>query len=134
MAILQFAFAPEPRSTFIPHALEHDLVVYTGTHDNNTTAGWYAEDATEEEKDLLRRYVATDGSEIHWDMIRLALASVADLAVVPHQDLAGLGSEHRMNRPGRSDGNWRFRLPEVALATGYRDRLADLIRVFGRDG
>ncbi|MFV2074096.1 MAG: 4-alpha-glucanotransferase, partial [Thermoanaerobaculales bacterium] len=106
MAILQFGFSPEPRSTFIPYALQRDLVVYTGTHDNNTTVGWYAEDATEEEKDLVRRYTASSGHEINWELIRLAMASVADTAIVPHQDLAGLGAESRMNTPSVGEGNW----------------------------
>jgi len=132
MAILQFGFSPNPRSTFIPYALERDVVVYTGTHDNNTTAGWYHDDAGDDERDLLRRYVGTDGSEIHWDMIRLAMASVADLAIVPHQDLAGLGSDCRMNTPGVGDGNWEFRILPWTLKGEIQERLADLIRVFGR--
>jgi len=132
MAILQFGFAPEPRSTFIPYAHERDLVVYTGTHDNNTALGWYREDATEPEKDLVRRYVGCDGRDIHWDLIRLALASVAETAIVPHQDLAGLGSEHRMNTPGKARGNWTFRLPEDAMSDLVRDRLKELIDVYDR--
>ncbi len=132
MAILQFAFAPEPRSTYIPYRLTQDLVVYTGTHDNNTTVGWYRDEASEEEKDLLRRYAVTDGAEINWDLARLALASVCDLAVVPHQDLAGVGSEGRMNTPGVGVGNWTFRLAPWMLGEAIRDRLAELIRVYGR--
>jgi 4-alpha-glucanotransferase len=132
MAILQFAFAPEPRSTYIPYRLSRDLVVYTGTHDNNTTLGWYRDEASEEEKDLLRRYAVTDGAEINWDLARLALASVCDLAVLPHQDLAGVGSEGRMNTPGVGVGNWTFRLAPWMLDEAIRDRLAELIRVYGR--
>jgi 4-alpha-glucanotransferase len=132
MAILQFGFPAQPRSTFIPYALERDLVVYTGTHDNNTTAGWYSDDADEEERDLVRRYVGSDGSEIHWDMVRLAMASVADLAIVPHQDLAGLGSDCRMNTPGLADGNWEFRILPWTLKDEIQERLADLIWVYGR--
>jgi 4-alpha-glucanotransferase len=132
MAILQFAFSAEPRSTFIPYALEPDLVVYTGTHDNNTSVGWYLEDATEDERDLVRRYTACSGSEIHWDMIRLALASVGDMAVVPHQDLAGLGSDCRFNTPSVGEGNWRFRITPPMLGEGIQARLYDLIEVYGR--
>ena len=103
MAILQFAFDPAHRSLFLPYRLERDLAVYTGTHDNNTSLGWYLEDATDEERELLLRYCGTEGREIHWDMIRLALGSVAELAVIPHQDLAGLGGglPHEHARRGR---------------------------------
>ncbi len=132
MAVLHFAFSPEPRSEFIPYALERDQVVYTGTHDNNTTVGWYHEDASDAERDLVRRYCASDGAEVHWDLIRLAMASVCDLAVVPFQDLAGLGSDCRMNRPSVAEGNWRFRVTDWMLADGIRDRLAELVWVYGR--
>ena len=132
MAILHFAFSPEPRSTFIPYALEPDLVVYTGTHDNNTTVGWFLEDATEEERELVRRYTGGSDREIHWDLIKLALAAVSDMAVVPHQDLAGLGSDCRFNTPSVGQGNWQFRITPPMLAEGIQARLYDLIEVFGR--
>lgn len=132
MVILHFAFSPEPRSTFIPYAHERKMVVYTGTHDNNTSVGWYHEDAGEDEKDLVRRYAACSGREIHWDLIRLAMGSVAELAVVPHQDLAGLGSDCRMNTPSVGEGNWRFRITPEMLGQGIQARLFDLIEVYGR--
>ncbi len=132
MAILHFAFTPEPRSSYLPYALERDLVVYTGAHDNNTTVGWWQEDASSEERRFALDYLGSEGREIHWDLIRLALASVADLAVVPHQDLLGLGSDCRMNTPGRGDGNWRFRLTPWMLDPAVRDRLAHLAWVYGR--
>ncbi len=132
MAILQFAFSPHFRSSFIPYALERDMVVYTGTHDNNTSVGWYWEDAGEGERDLLRRYVASSGQEIHWDMVRLALGTVCDQAVVPHQDLVGVGSDCRMNTPARGLGNWRFRITPWMLEDPIRERLAELVWVYGR--
>lgn len=132
MAVLQFAFTPDPRSTFLPYCHRRNLVVYTGTHDNNTSLGWYQCDASPGERDFLRRYLGVDGHEIHWDMIRLALASVADLAVVPHQDIAGLGADCRMNTPGVPDGNWRFRLTPWMLSEGLQSHLADLNWVYGR--
>lgn len=132
MAILQFGFSPSPRSSFIPYHHERDQVVYTGTHDNNTSAGWYADDASEGERDLLRRYVAGDGREIHWDLVRLALGSVAELAVVPHQDLLGLGSEARMNRPATGLGNWEWRLTDDQLDDATRQRFAALLDTYGR--
>lgn len=132
MAILQFAFSDQPRSTYIPYNLTRDLVVYTGTHDNNTTVGWWLEDASEEEKDLARRYMAADGREINWDLVRLTMSSVCDLAVVPHQDLAGLGADCRMNTPGLGDGNWAFRLAPWMLERPIQERLAALIETYGR--
>ncbi|MCG6948390.1 MAG: 4-alpha-glucanotransferase [Acidobacteria bacterium] len=132
MAILHFAFSPEPRSTFIPYALERNSVVYTGTHDNNTSVGWYLEDASEEEKDLVRRYASSSGREIHWDLIRLALGSVADTAIVPHQDLAGLGADCRMNTPAVGEGNWRFRITPRMLGEGIQARFWDMVEAYGR--
>lgn len=132
MAILHFAFSPEPRSSFIPYALERDLVVYTGTHDNNTSLGWYLEDATEGERDLVRRYTTSSGREINWELIHLAMASVADMAIVPHQDLAGLGADCRMNTPSVGEGNWRFRITPAMCGEGIQTRLRELIEVYGR--
>jgi len=130
--VLQFAFNPHDRSTFVPYRHRADLVVYTGTHDNNTTLGWYLGEATDAERDYLHRYLGTDGREIHWDLIRAALASVAALAVIPHQDLAGLGSDCRMNTPSTAEGNWRFRLTEWMLGEKSQRRLADLVWLYGR--
>lgn len=132
MAVLQFAFPPSPRSLFLPHFHVRHLVVYTGTHDNNTTAGWWLEDASEEERRLFRLYTGSDGREVHWDMIRLALASVADLAVIPHQDLVGLGGDCRMNKPSEANGNWRFRITPWMLDEAVRDRLAEALWVYDR--
>ena len=132
MAILQFAFNPRDRSLFLPYRLEPDLVVYSGTHDNNTTLGWYLEDADDDERRFVRDYCGSDGSEVNWDFIRLAMASVARIAIVPHQDLAGLGSDCRMNTPAVAEGNWTFRITEWMLSREIRNRLADLIRIFGR--
>lgn len=132
MAVLQFGFSPAPRSTFIPYAHTRNLAVYTGTHDNNTSLGWFLEDAGDGERELVRRYVGTDCQEVHWDLVRLAMGSVADLAVVPHQDLAGLGSDCRMNTPAVADGNWVFRITDWMLGDAIRDRLAELVYTFGR--
>jgi 4-alpha-glucanotransferase len=132
MAVLQFAFTPSPRSEFLPYLLKRNTVVYTGTHDNNTTLGWYLGDASEAERDYVRRYLGSDGHEIHWDMIRVALSSVADLAVVPHQDIAGLGGDCRMNTPSTVTGNWQFRLTEWMLSEALRDRFAELAWLYGR--
>jgi 4-alpha-glucanotransferase len=132
MTVLHFAFSPHDRSIYIPYAHEKNQVVYTGTHDNNTSIGWYLEDASEDEKDFLRRYTKSDGSDINWDLVRVAMESVADLAIVPHQDLAGLGSDCRMNIPGKADGNWGFRITRWMLGKEIKDRFAELIWLYGR--
>jgi 4-alpha-glucanotransferase len=133
MAILHFAFSPDPRSSFIPYALDRNMVIYTGTHDNNTTVGWFLEDASDSEKELVQRYTAGSGREVHWDLVRLALASVADTAVVPHQDLAGLGGDCRMNTPSVGEGNWGFRITPRMLDAGIQARLWDMVETYGRD-
>ncbi|MCK6588777.1 MAG: 4-alpha-glucanotransferase, partial [Polyangiaceae bacterium] len=141
--VLQFAFGTDPQaSDFLPHNYVRRTVVYTGTHDNDTTVGWFLDPGGEGtprspeqargEREACLRYLGTDGSEIHWDMIRLALMSVADLAVFPAQDLLGLGSEARMNRPGTGSGNWAFRLREGALDDAIAERLHGLSRTYGR--
>ena len=119
MAILQFAFGTDPQAPdFKPHNYQRNLVVYTGTHDNDTTVGWWTgavghstrSDADiADERELAARYLGLDGREIHWEFIRAVMASVAGTAIVPAQDLLGLGSEARMNRPGSASGNWRWR-------------------------
>ena len=113
MKILQFAFSGSD-NPFLPHQYVKHCVAYTGTHDNDTTAGWYAS-APEAEKDFARRYLHVDGSDFTWDLIRTAWASVAVFALAPMQDLLDLGSEARMNYPSRLGGNWEWRMPEAAL-------------------
>ena len=141
MAILQFAFDGQA-SDFIPHRYVRELVVYTGTHDNDTTMGWWtstgegdstrARDAVEQEKVFAREYLATDGHELHWVLIRTALASVASTVLIPLQDVMGLGSDARMNLPGRQAGNWGFRFTWDQLPTSLTTRLHDLARTYAR--
>jgi 4-alpha-glucanotransferase len=90
MKVLQFAFSTDPNDAFLPHNYERNCVVYTGTHDNDTTKGWY-EKAPESERDFVRRYCKTDGHEINWDLIKASLQSVADMAILPFQDVLDLG-------------------------------------------
>lgn len=114
MAVLQFAFKPSERSAFLPHHHRDNLVVYTGTHDNNTARGWWEEEATDEVRAFFRAYVGTEEPP-HRALIRLAMASVARLAIIPMQDILGLPSSCRCNRPGTASGNWGFRLLEEEL-------------------
>ncbi len=141
MAILQFAFGSED-SEFLPHRHERELVVYTGTHDNDTTLGWWTstgeEDSTRSaesvaaEKDFAKRYLATEGEEMHWSLIRAALASVANTVLIPLQDVLGAGSNARMNMPGRQSGNWGFRFTWDQLPTALTARLHQLTTTYGR--
>jgi 4-alpha-glucanotransferase len=132
MRVLQFAFANTAKNQFLPHNYEQNTVVYTGTHDNDTTWGWYRS-TSDFEKDHARRYLARDGSDIAWDLIRLAWSSVADYAVTPLQDVLSLGTEARMNYPGRPTGNWTWRFKPDQLNPWVLDRLADLTRLYARD-
>jgi 4-alpha-glucanotransferase len=132
MKVLQFAFGGDARDPFLPHNFTRDCVVYTGTHDNDTTRGWYEQSSTPAERDRARRYMGRDGTDITWDMIRLAFASVADLALVPLQDVLDLGSEARMNLPGRMEGNWGWRFGAQDLTDAIADRLESLTALYGR--
>lgn len=131
MKILQFAFSGDAAHEFLPHNYPVRCVVYTGTHDNDTVVGWYAS-APESERDFCRRYLACDGSEIAWDLIRAAWASVAEWTVAPLQDLLSLGPEARMNYPSRAEGNWGWRLRAGDLTDGLAARLRDLNVIYGR--
>jgi 4-alpha-glucanotransferase len=143
MGILQFAFGVDPQSPeFKPHNFQRNFVVYTGTHDNDTTLGWWnsrgAGDSTRtadninQEKEFARKYLGTEGSEMNWVLIRTALASVADLAIIPLQDVLGLGSEARMNLPARASGNWRWRFNADQITPDIRQRLGELTAVYDR--
>lgn len=131
MKVLQFAFNNGPENNYLPHRYGSDCVVYTGTHDNDTTRGWYKR-ATEHERDFVRRYCKTDGHEIHWDLIRLALQSIADMVIIPFQDVLGLGSEGRMNFPGTIIGNWDWRFTWDQVGSVPADRLYELTAMYGR--
>jgi 4-alpha-glucanotransferase len=131
MKILQFAFDSGPTNPFLPHGYHPNLVVYTGTHDNDTTVGWFTS-REGLERDYALHYLRADGQDIAWDFIRTALASVADTAIVPVQDVLSLGTEARMNYPGRPDGNWAWRLLPNQLTDTHRDRLLDLAQTYGR--
>jgi len=142
MRVLQFGFGPDAGlEKELPHRFVPHCVVYTGTHDNDTTLGWFTstEVATTQSPDEIRaarafacRYMNTRGDEIHWDMIRLAFASVADTAIIPLQDILGLDSSARMNLPGKAEGNWRWRFPKGQIDRQARQRLAELTALYGR--
>jgi 4-alpha-glucanotransferase len=143
MRILQFAFGTNAEADeFKPYNFTPNTVVYTGTHDNDTTAGWFnsgvgdstrSQAEVNEERAFVLKYLGTDGREINWDLIRLALSSVADTALIPMQDVLGCGSEARMNIPARESGNWGWRYRAEQLTLEIRARLKDMANVYGRD-
>jgi 4-alpha-glucanotransferase len=144
MQILQFAFGTDPQADeFKPYNFKRNSVVYTGTHDNDTTVGWFSSegagdstrshDEVSGERSLALKYVGTDGSEINWDFIRLALASVAGTAIIPLQDVLGCGNEARMNVPARESGNWAWRFMADQLTPEIRSRLGEMTETYGRN-
>jgi len=136
MRILQFGFGDRGSHLYLPHKFVPNTVVYTGTHDNNTTLGWWRDGATEEERDHVQTYlrpIDQDG-EIVWAMIRAAAGSVANLCIFPMQDILHLGSEARMNTPAAGAGNWTWRYDRDALNPDLAVKLAALMEMTDRDG
>ncbi|MEA3490754.1 MAG: 4-alpha-glucanotransferase [Campylobacterota bacterium] len=134
MAVLQFGFesmqSSDP-SSFLPHNLKVNQVVYTGTHDNNTTIGWWSEQP-EEVDDFLRCYLNTDAKLINMDMIRAALRTTCHMAIFPMQDLLGLGSDSKMNMPGTTYGNWQWRMLPDAINSSIEKNLLRMTKLYGR--
>ena len=131
MKVLQFAFDGMSANPFLPHNYGERCVVYTGTHDNDTTLGWYRGES-EKTHDQVRRYLARDGQDVGWDLVRLAYACVAAMAVVPLQDVMKLGSQARMNYPSRAEGNWQWRFTPPMLNEEIGGRLRELALMYGR--
>ena len=131
MRILQFAFGDDATNPYLPHHHTPASVVYTGTHDNDTSLGWWAA-LSDAQRQRVRDYLGTDGHEIHWALIRAASASVADTVVHPMQDVLGLAGEHRMNLPGRGEGYWEWRFEWAQVLHAHGQRLAALCRLYGR--
>lgn len=134
MKVLQFAFDSDEKNPYLPHNFKDpNCVVYTGTHDNSTTVGWYLDPkVSERSKARARRYANSDGSRIHWDFIRMAYSSVARLAIIPMQDCLGFGDDCRMNKPSTSKGNWRWRLAPEFITNTLKEALLDEARFYNR--
>ena len=131
MKILQFAFGGEADNPYLPHNHERLSVTYTGTHDNDTTLGWYAQ-LDEATRTHLHRYLGYPGETMPWPLIRAALASVAVLAILPLQDVLELDSDHRMNKPGVTEGNWRWRFRWEQVPEDLATRLREMVALYGR--
>jgi 4-alpha-glucanotransferase len=143
MAVLQFAFGNDAQApTFRPHNFPRGVAAYTGTHDCDTTVGWWSsegrgestrsEEDIQRERDFAMRYLNTDGREIHWTFIRALEASVADTVLIPMQDVLGLGTEARMNQPATLGGNWRWRCLPGALKPEIARRLREMSELYER--
>jgi len=142
MRVLQFAFRGDSKTIDLPHNYIRNCIVYTGTHDNDTTFGWFSSkagggstrtaDQIVREQAYCKSYLNTDGREIHWDLIRAAWSSVADVAMAPLQDVLGLGSKARMNLPASTQGNWQWRFRSGALTAKITDRLREMTELYGR--
>ena len=131
MRVLQFAFGGASDNPYLPHNYDTNTVVYTGTHDNNTTRGWFNQ-AGDKEKNHVRSYMARDASDVSWDMIRMAWSSVGNIAIAPLQDILDLGTDARMNFPGKPEGNWGWRYREEMITSEVLDRLGELTELYGR--
>ncbi len=132
MKILQFAFGAGPGDPFLPFNYDRNCVVYTGTHDNDTTVGWFNQLQNYERDEVLRYLGCIDPQGIHWSLIRMGWMSIANMAIVPYQDLLGLGTDARMNFPGKPEGNWGWRYRPEALNREVGDRLKTMTYISGR--
>ena len=133
MRILQFGFSNRGAHNYLPHRYVPNTVVYTGTHDNNTTRGWWDHEATRAEKDAVKTYLGTGRKDVVWALIRAAQTSVADTCILPVQNLLELGDEARMNMPSSTGDNWSWRCPESALTPEIARQLAAITEVADRD-
>jgi len=132
MAVLQFGFGDEGAHMYLPHRCASEKVIYTGTHDNDTTAGWWNSGAAEHERRNALAYVGQCSDGIHWSFIRAAQSSVASLSITPLQDVLGLGSEARMNTPSLHGGNWKWRYDAGQLTNELSAKLAHLAELTDR--
>ncbi|MFN6569701.1 4-alpha-glucanotransferase [Dendronalium sp. ChiSLP03b] len=132
MKVLQFAFGSDPGNPFLPFNYPRNAVVYTGTHDNDTTVGWFNTAGDSEKQNLLLYLGCISPEGIHWDLIRLALSSIANQAIIPLQDILGLGNEARMNFPSKAEGNWAWCYQPEVLTEEIGDRFKILTQLYGR--
>jgi 4-alpha-glucanotransferase len=136
MRVLQFAFG-EGADQYLPHRYPQNCAVYTGTHDNDTAVGWFesleASENGQRERRRVQDYLGSEGRQLHWDLIRIASMSVADLALFPLQDMLGLGSRARMNVPGTTDGNWTWRVAEEELTDAVAEQMAKFSTLYARE-
>jgi len=135
MKVLLFAFGDDlATNPYLPHNHVKNCVLYTGTHDNNTVRGWFKNEATPEVKKKLNLYLghSVSAQDVHWELIRIAMMSVADMVIFPMQDTLGLGEEARMNRPSTLEGNWEWQLLPEYLTPSLTQKLREITEIYGR--
>ena len=135
MKVLLFAFGEDlPTNPYAPHNHIKNCVIYTGTHDNNTVRGWFRQELKIEDKSRISRYLGRDITEktVHWELIRTAMMSVADMVILPLQDILGLGAEDRMNLPASPIGNWEWRLDPNLITPALTKKLTEMTKIYGR--
>ena len=134
MKVLQFAFDPSEDSDYLTYKYQRNCVVYTGTHDNDTTAGWF-EKLSDGDREVALRYMNsfyTPKEEQHWDLIALAMRSTADTCIIPVQDFLGLGSEARINMPSTLGDNWKWRMTKGAFSEELKEKIRRMTKLYGR--
>lgn len=135
MKVLLFAFGGDVATNpYAPHNLVRNCVLYTGTHDNNTIRAWFEKELSKEDRQRLFQYLGREApvEELNWELIRLAMMSVANVVIIPMQDVLGLGEEARMNRPATTHGNWRWRLLPGHPTAPLAERLRRITEIYGR--
>jgi len=135
MKVLLFAFGDDlATNPYVPHNHVKNCVLYTGTHDNNTIRGWFENEITQDVKNKFFQYLGRDVSvhDVHWELIRLAMMSVANMVIFPMQDVLGLGEEDRMNRPSTAKGNWEWKLLPEQITPSLEQRLLKMTETYGR--
>jgi 4-alpha-glucanotransferase len=133
--VLLFAFGEGlPTNPYAPHNHVKNCVVYSGTHDNNTVRGWFESEASREDQRRLSQYLGREvpAANVHLEVIRLAMMSVANTAIIPMQDILGLGGEARMNKPARKPGNWGWRLKQDQLTDSIKMQIREMTEIYGR--
>ena len=135
MKVMHFAFTDNSgKNTYLPHNHIENCIVYTGTHDNNTTMGWFENDISQKQRNAFFAYLGhkVTNRNVPWEMIRIAMGSVAKTAIIPMQDLLNLGSEARMNHPAKIIGNWKWRLKQSQINNKLAEQLAKITHLYGR--
>ncbi|MBU2585821.1 MAG: 4-alpha-glucanotransferase, partial [Bacteroidetes bacterium] len=134
MKILQFAFGTHGEKKFLPHRYPKNCAVYTGSHDNDTTLGWWnsiQNDGTDT-KEFFLKYTNSNGTDVCWDLIKLAYSSIADIVIIPLQDFLRLGTEARMNFPGKENHNWQWRFSWDQIYDGLSYQIKELTQLYER--
>jgi 4-alpha-glucanotransferase len=134
MKVLLFAFGDDAKNPYLPHNHVKNCVLYTGTHDNNTVRGWFDNEASPEIKERLFRYLGREvpAEEINWELIRIVMMSVANMAILPMQDVLGLDEKDRMNLPSTPKSNWEWRLLPDQITPSLSERLGEMTKMYGR--